>query len=311
MATYNAWIRGPGGLRHPGLVTRPIGDVDPTFVYGQDKPTAANTYAHFGTNPTLKLEPGTGGLLTIVAPGVYENRDYTSYVTVNASSATPDNPIILRANRFRGGNLGTGTARFLVRVQNCAQIGAVIIERNLFDPDFEFDQLEAIRAGGNVIVRRNTIRHVIDGITCLFGRNQIWGNLIEEGRVLPTTTQPDGITHTDGIILAGGDGDDLFGNVVTGWRNAAIWARAAAVATYGGITNARIRNNWVSGAVGAVLHVYKQAADPTVSVSITGNEVDSTGATAGIYVGSTVTATITGNTNPDGSPATVTRPNMG
>lgn len=296
-----------------GRNTPPVPYADASFEFGVTRPTPANTWLHYGKDlATVLAAPitGSGGLLTITQPGQYTGGDYACYVTIDATGVTAANPIVFTGNRVRGANLGTGTPRFLVRVINCAEVGAVVVSRNWLIPDFEFDQLEAIRAGGKVIVERNWIQHTIDGITMLFGRNRVRGNLLTEGRALPTTTQPDGITHTDGIVAGGGDSDVVQGNDVSGWRNAAIFAKAAAVATYGAITNLLVDRNWLTGG-GAVLHVFKAAADAAITCTITGNRFPDPADTLQVYVASTVTATISGNVKGDGSPATVTRFNAG
>lgn len=272
------------------------------------EPTAANTYAHYGeTNPTLEVIAGTSGQYTISTPGVVADKRFDCYVTINAAGITAANPIIVRANDYRGpATTSTGTAQALLRVINVAEVGAVIVETSRFKPQFSYDQVDCVRLGGKAILRRCDISGSVDGIVMLFDDNQALGNFVHDGIELPTTTQPDGKTHNDGITIGGGARNIARGNRVVGWSNAAIFARVTAPQTYGQILDAIVEANWLGGPSGAVLHVFKAAADPAVSIAVLSNIFD-VGSTYDVYVASTVTADIASNTRRDGSAASVTR----
>lgn len=271
------------------------------------EPTAANTYAHYGvTDPGLPVVAGVAGAATISGAGVKPSSRYDCYVTINAAGVTAANPIIVRASDFRGpASTSTGTAQALLRVINCAEVGAVIIETSRFRPQFSYDQVDCVRLGGKAILRRCDISGSVDGVVVLFDDNQVTGNYIHDGIELPTTTQPDGKTHNDGITLGGGARNIVRNNRIFGWSNAAIFARVTAPQTYGQILDNVVQGNYLGGG-GATLHVFKSASDPAVSIAVLDNIFDLGGA-FDVYVASTVTADIGGNKRRDGSNATVTR----
>ena len=285
-----------------------------SFEYGVTRPTLANTWYHDGANLAAVLAPqgpNNGTEYRITTPGIYENLDVTAHVVINAPSATAANPVIFRRNRVRG---VVGTGGKFVYVLNASEPGAVIVEQNLLDPDDRTVINDGIRSGGNVIAQRNAIYGMVDGFVLIYGGNTIRGNLVREHVILPQETQVGGYTHSDGCQVMGGANQTLVGNDFADSFNACLMVKAESPGVYGPITDLLIDRNWLDGGE-ACMHLFKQSADPAMTVTATSNRF---GANAGqspsyrMWVGNTVTLTHSGNVlDADSTPVSPTFVNMG
>lgn len=302
-ATVSTW--NPGG-----------GD---SFTLKVTRPTPANTFQHYAKHVANDDSWVTETInaareIVIDTPGVYENRRYNAYIRINAGAATPQNPIIFRANDVRGPlDPDENNGHPMIYVLGSTHPDAVIIERNRFVTTVYYNEVDGFRSGGNVTFRRNWVEQTVDGSPLIFGGNVVEGNYLRGGARIPQPGQIDGWTHNDGIQVQGGANQRLVGNDIAGFTNGGIYVEAENPGTYGAITNLLIDGNWINdGATG--IHIFKQSADVALSATVTGNRF---GPNAGqdaahrMWIGNTVTLTASGNVLEDGTPISPTLVNMG
>lgn len=303
-------VAGETRVSHDGLWTRrgrsSIGEYD-GFIYGVTQPTEANTYFWYGETPTLTPVHGDGDAITITTPGIYEDNDYDCYITVNAAAATTANPIILRHNLCHGGTT-TDSEKYLIRVQNSPQPGAVIVEGNKIDARTIFDRTTGVRAEGNCIVRRNDISNTVDYCMGIHDNNQFISNYGRLASYMASTVHSDGHTHNDAIQISGGAHCLIWGNDFAETPTAVFMIKAENPALYGAITDCVIKQNWMNSLCGASINVYRKTTDADISMTITDNILGPLSYTSGHYqilIATGTTLTISGNVKDIGGAATI------
>jgi len=198
-----------------GPVPAPSSGVGTERLWRSVRVTAKAPDPVYGVDPGAVLSQRSGDLVITKRGTVVQNLDLHGSILVKADNVTIRNSII------RGGPAATGDKALIMSWWGAKGLK---ISHVTLRPDNPTRYLDGI-SGVNLTAEYLDISRVVDGVKLTGGASTVRRSFIHDGYSTADPSQPDGVSHNDGIQviqLGSGSRVTISDDVIRGFRNSAI-----------------------------------------------------------------------------------------
>lgn len=198
-----------------GPVPAPTSGVGTGQLWRNVSATAKAPDPVYGVDPRVVLTQRSGDLVITKKGTVVQNLDLRGSILVKADNVTIRNSII------RGGPAATGDKALIMSWWGAKKLKISHVTLRAENPSRHLDGI----SGVNLTAEYLDISRVVDGVKLTGGVSTVRRSLIHDGYFTADPSQPDGVSHNDGIqVIQNGSGSrvTISHDHIRGFNNSAI-----------------------------------------------------------------------------------------